>query len=57
VTDATWARMAERWSPKEIAEFVMAVGFYFMVSAFLNSFGVQLDDGVPGWPAAGPQPG
>ena len=56
VTDATWAELAGRWTPKEILEFVMAAGFYFMVSAFLNSFGVQRDEGVPGWPAAGPQP-
>ena len=55
VTDATWVKLAERWSSKEIMEFVMAVGFYFMVSSFLNTFGVQLDEGVPGWPAVGPQ--
>ncbi len=57
VTDATWAKLAARWSSKEILEFVMAVGCYFMVSGILNSFGVELDEGVPGWPAVGPQPG
>ena len=54
VTDATWARLAARWSPKEILEFVMAVGCYFMVSGMLNTFGVQLDEGVPGWPDVSP---
>ena len=32
VTDPTWAKLAARWSPKEILEFVMAVGCYFMGS-------------------------
>lgn len=54
VTDATWARLAARWSSREILEFVMAVGFYFMVSGMLNTFGVQLDEGVPGWPNVSP---
>ena len=54
VTDATWARLAARWSAKEILEFVMAVGCYFMVSGMLNTFGVQLDEGVPGWPDVSP---
>ena len=54
VTDSTWAKLAERWSPKEILEFVMAVGCYFMVSGMLNTFGVELDEGVPGWPDVSP---
>jgi hypothetical protein len=33
----------------------MAAGFHFMVSGILNSFGVQLDEGVPGWPKVGPR--
>jgi 4-carboxymuconolactone decarboxylase len=55
VTDPTWAKLAARWAPREILEFVMAAGFYFMVSGILNSFGVQLDEGVPGWPDVGPR--
>jgi len=54
VTDETWAKLAARWSPKEILEFLMAAGFYFMVSGILNSFGVELDEGVPGWPKVSP---
>ncbi len=50
VSDPTWVRLAARWSPKEVLEFVVLIGSYFMVSAILNTFGVQLDDGVPGWP-------
>jgi hypothetical protein len=29
----------------------MAALCYRVVSGFLNSCGVELDDGVPGWPA------
>jgi 4-carboxymuconolactone decarboxylase len=50
VTDQTWAELAARWSPKEIMEFVMTVGFYFMACGIHHTFGVQLDEGVPGWP-------
>ena len=32
----------------------MAVGCYFMVSGMLNTFGVQFDEGVPGWPNVSP---
>ena len=28
----------------------MTVGFYFMACGIHNTFGVQLDAGVPGWP-------
>jgi alkylhydroperoxidase family enzyme len=54
VSDPTWARLAARWSPKEILEFVAVIGCYFMVSGILNTFGVQLDEGVPGWPDVSP---
>jgi hypothetical protein len=54
VTDATWAELAARWSPKEIMEFSMTIGFYFMACGIHNTFGVQLDQGVPGWPDVSP---
>lgn len=50
VTDATWARLAQRWSEPELAELLVVAGFYRLVSGFLNSAGVQLDEGVPGFP-------
>jgi 4-carboxymuconolactone decarboxylase len=50
VGDDTWAALAERWEPAELVELVIVAGFYRLVSGFLNSFGVPLDDGVPGWP-------
>jgi 4-carboxymuconolactone decarboxylase len=50
VTDATWARLASRWNEAELVELLLLAGFYRMVSGFLNSAGVELDAGVPGFP-------
>ncbi len=49
VSDATWARLG-RWNDAERVELVVVAGFYRLVSGFLNTFGVELDAGVPGWP-------
>jgi 4-carboxymuconolactone decarboxylase len=54
VTDPTWAKLAARWPPKEILEFLMIIGFYYMASGIHNAVGIQLDDGVPGWPDVSP---
>lgn len=51
VSDETWGRLAARWSEEQLIELVVCAGFYRMVSGFLNSAGVQLDEGVPAWPA------
>ena len=51
VSDATWDELTARWSTPEIMEFMMAALCYRVVSGFLNSCGVELDEGVPGWPA------
>ena len=50
VSDATWAALSTRWSEAELIELLVVAGFYRLVSGFLNSAGVQLDDGVPGFP-------
>ena len=52
VTDATWAAATEHFSVPDIVHLIAAAGCYRVVSGFLNSAGVQLDEGVPGWPAA-----
>jgi 4-carboxymuconolactone decarboxylase len=52
VSDATWAALKDDWSEAELLELVMVAGMYRMVSGFLNTVGVQLDEGVPGWPVA-----
>jgi alkylhydroperoxidase family enzyme len=50
VSDATWAEAARLFSSADIIHLIAAVGCYRTVSSFLNSAGVALDDGVPGWP-------
>ena len=50
VTDATWLRLSARWNEAELTELVMVAGTYRLVSGYLNTMGVQLDEGVPGWP-------
>ncbi len=50
VTDETWARLAARWEAPELVELVLLVGYYRLVSGFLNATRVELDPGVPGWP-------
>jgi 4-carboxymuconolactone decarboxylase len=50
LSDATWKALGERYSPQQIMDVVFAVGQYTLVSMALNSFGVQLDPGVEGFP-------
>ena len=50
VSDVTWAALSARWTEPELVELLVVAGFYRLVSGFLNSAGVQLDDGVPGFP-------
>ncbi len=50
VTDATWAELEKHFDHSAIIEFMFAAGCYRLVSGLLNSCGVQLDEGVPGWP-------
>jgi 4-carboxymuconolactone decarboxylase len=52
VSDATWSRLSQRWNPSELVELVLLTGFYRMVSSSLNTFGVELEEGVRGWPGA-----
>jgi 4-carboxymuconolactone decarboxylase len=48
--DSTFAALRRRWSDAELVELVALVGFYRMVSGFLNTMGVEPEDGLPGWP-------
>jgi alkylhydroperoxidase family enzyme len=52
VSDQTWAALARRWTEEELLELVVLAGFYRLVSGFLNTVGVQLEPGTPGWPGA-----
>jgi 4-carboxymuconolactone decarboxylase len=50
LSDATWSALQHRWSTEQIMDVVFAVGQYVLTCMALNSFGVQRDDGVPGFP-------
>ncbi len=50
VSDATWAELESHFDHSDILEFMFGALCYRLVSGMLNSCGVQLDDGVPGWP-------
>ena len=50
IEDATWAELAETLNDQQMMDLVFTVGQYNLVSWALNSFGVQLDDSLTGFP-------
>lgn len=50
ITDETWGALTGRWSDQQVLDLVFTVGQYTLVSMALNSCGVRLDEGVPGFP-------
>jgi alkylhydroperoxidase family enzyme len=48
VSDATWAALSKKYSTQQMMDVVFTVGQYNLVSWALNSFGVPLDDFLPG---------
>ena len=49
VSDATWAGLSKHYSTQQLMDLVFTVGQYNLVSMALNTFGVQLDEGISGW--------
>ena len=49
VTDTTWQALARHLNTEQLMDLVFTVGQYNLVSMALNSFGVQPDEGLPGW--------
>lgn len=56
LTDETWARLERDLDVQQVMDLVFTVGQYTLVCMALNSFGVQLDAGVPGFPPSGASP-
>jgi len=50
VSEATWKKLSTDWKEDELIELVMVAGTYRLVSGFLNTMGVELDQDTPGWP-------
>jgi 4-carboxymuconolactone decarboxylase len=51
VSDATWKDLSRSLNTQQLMDLVFTVGQYNLVSMALNSFGVQLDPGLPRMPA------
>jgi alkylhydroperoxidase family enzyme len=49
VSDETWAVLEKKYSTEEMMDVVFTIGQYNLVSWALNSFGVPLDDYLPGY--------
>jgi alkylhydroperoxidase family enzyme len=48
VSEDTWAALAAKYSTEQMMDLVFTIGQYNLVSWALNSFGVPLDDFLPG---------
>ncbi len=50
IGDATWTALRADWSEQQIIDLLFTVGQYTLLSMALNSLGVQIEDGSPGFP-------
>ena len=50
ISDATWEALASRYDTRQLMELVFTVGQYNMVAMYLNSLGVQFEEGWEGFP-------
>lgn len=50
IGDASWAALRDRFDTQQCIDLVFTVGQYNLVSMALNTLGVQLDPGIPGFP-------
>jgi 4-carboxymuconolactone decarboxylase len=49
ISDPTWQKLTVHFSTQQLLDLIFAVGQYNLVSMALNTLGVQLDEGVPGF--------
>ncbi|MFN7930668.1 MAG: carboxymuconolactone decarboxylase family protein [Blastocatellia bacterium] len=49
ISDVTWQVLTTRYSTEQMMDLIFAIGQYNLVSMALNSLGVQLDEGIPGF--------
>ena len=47
ISDGTWTKLAERYTPEQLIDLVALIGRYWTVSVWLNTMGVQLEPGKP----------
>ncbi len=46
ISDKTWKELSSFYSEKQVIDLIYTVGHYQMASAYANSLGIQIDDGV-----------
>jgi alkylhydroperoxidase family enzyme len=51
ISDSTWQALAARYSEEQLLDLIFAIGQYTLVCMALNSLGVQLEEGTPGFAA------
>jgi alkylhydroperoxidase family enzyme len=49
IGNETWAALAAHYNTQQLIDVVFTVGNYNLVSMMLNTLGVQLDQGIPGF--------
>jgi len=50
ISDDTWKKLSEKYDNKKLMDLIFTVGQYNLVSMFLNSTGVQIEEGKNGFP-------
>ncbi len=50
ISDQTWAILSTRYDKTQLIDLLFTVGHYHLLAGVLNSLGVQLDEGVEGFP-------
>lgn len=51
ISDTTWRALAARYDTQQLLDVIFCVGQYTLVSMALKSCGVELDEGIAGFPA------
>ncbi|MFX0140654.1 MAG: carboxymuconolactone decarboxylase family protein [Candidatus Hodarchaeota archaeon] len=50
ISDSTWNKLSEKYNTHQLMDLIFTVGQYNLVSMVLNTLGVQLEEGVEGFP-------
>ena len=50
ISDSTWQNLSEKYNTHQLIDLVFTVGQYNLVSMVLNTLGVQLEEGIDGFP-------
>jgi 4-carboxymuconolactone decarboxylase len=54
VSDETWKRLAEDFDRQQLMDLVFTIGAYDLLAVAMNTFGLELDPGLTGFPPQSP---